>query len=203
MSRSSVRAPHRSVRSRPSQPLDCLTRLEQRPRLETGLEQDHLVQVGRLLHAAEWSGFFDGRCGDQRGVRGARRELLAARPEVGRPVAQIAAQRDVNPLAERRGSGLDGKVTRDPLEVRRQLTKLANGPLQLGLSRGGLAGPLGQGVGVDPALGGAGGYLLDLSGQSVDRVALLGGGGGDRLGVPAGLAGGADDGIESLGGVRR
>src|SRR6266705_436639 len=59
-------------------------------------------------------------------------------------------------------SCLDNKVTRDPLEIRREIAELTDRALEVGLSRRGLARPLGERVGVCPALGRAGGDLLDL-----------------------------------------
>ena len=115
-----MRGPQCSVRTRPRASFDRLAGREQRPRLERGLQQDHLVEVGRLVHPAERRGLFDRGRGDQpsagqRGERGARRgEMLLA-------IAEIAAERDVRSFRQRPpASGLDREVPRDPLEVRRR-----------------------------------------------------------------------------------
>src|SRR5919204_1240620 len=69
------------------------------------------------------------------------------------------------PSATKTRSGLDGKVTRDPLEIRGQIAQLPDGALQLGLPRRRLSGPAGQSVGIGPALGRAGGDLFDLGSE--------------------------------------
>src|SRR4051812_11098779 len=77
--------------------LDGLTSREQRAGLEPRLQRHHLVEVGRLLHAAERCGFLYPRHGDQAGARegGQRR---TRRRQVPCPIAQVAAQRDEGAL---------------------------------------------------------------------------------------------------------
>src|SRR5215213_4955846 len=69
-------------------------------------------------------------------------------------------------------SALDCKVTRDPLQIRRQRTKLPDRTLEVGLARCSFAGALGEGVGIHSASGRAGGNLLDLPGQTIHRITL-------------------------------
>src|SRR3954468_14916299 len=119
----------------------------------------------------------------------------AARPS--RPARRCAARSPkLLPSATKTRSGLDGKVARDPLKIRCEIAQISDGALELGLAGRGFAGPFGQRIGVRPALGGAGSDLFDLSGQRVDRIALLGCCCSDGLGVATGLAGGSHDGIE-------
>jgi hypothetical protein len=67
-----------------------LARLEQTTGVQLRLEENHLIQIRGLLHAAERRCFFDGRGGEQPGL-GERRQRLAGSLEVPGAVAEIAA----------------------------------------------------------------------------------------------------------------
>src|SRR6185295_12013554 len=79
--------------------LDGLQGMEQLPRLETGFQKDHLIEVGRLLLAAQRRGLLDGGGRDERGIRQGR-QSRPRRPQVAFPVAQVAAQRHVDLLRQ-------------------------------------------------------------------------------------------------------
>src|SRR3954452_5839343 len=83
-----------------------------------------------------------------------------------RPACRCAARSPrLLPSATKTRSGLDDKVARDPLEIRGEIAQLPNRALQLSLTGRRLPGALGQRIRVGPALGRAGGNLLDLAGE--------------------------------------
>ena len=75
-------------------------RVHQRPWRHRGFQQQHLVQVRRLLHATERLRLLDGRRGKHPGPR-QRAERIARRGEVGRPLSQVAAPCDEHPRRRR------------------------------------------------------------------------------------------------------
>jgi hypothetical protein len=48
--------------------LDRLAGLKQGAGLQAGFQQDHLIEVRRLLHATQWCCFLDGRRSQQIGL---------------------------------------------------------------------------------------------------------------------------------------
>ena len=163
-----MRGPQCSARTRPRAALDRLAGREQRPRLERGLQQDHLVEVRRLLHPAERRGLLHGGRGDQPGA-GQRRERGARRGEVllrDRPDCCRARRTPVRAAATR--SGLDREVPRDALEVGRRPRRARR------MARSSSACPAAassgaprQRLGLAPGAGRACRHLFDLPGQPV------------------------------------
>ena len=155
---------------------------------QPGLEQHHLVQVGRLVHAGERGGLLDGGRGDEPGVR-QRRQRRAGRGEVPGPVAEVAAERHVGALGGAGPrSGLDDEVPGDALQVGGDLAQLADRPLEVGLParrlgrRGAASASVSVRVRAEPA---ATRSICPV--RPVDRAELLGGRGGDapgRAGLP-------------------
>src|SRR3954453_7711797 len=79
--------------------LDSLQGLKQLPGLEPGFQKNHLIEIGRLLLAAQRRGLLDGGSGDQSGIR-QHCQSRPRCPQVVFPVAQVAAQRDVDLLRQ-------------------------------------------------------------------------------------------------------
>jgi hypothetical protein len=77
--------------------LDGLAGGEQSSRLEGRLQQDHLVEVGGLVHPGQRLGLLHRGGRDQPGGW-QRREGGAGRGEMLLPIAEIAAECDVRPL---------------------------------------------------------------------------------------------------------
>jgi hypothetical protein len=77
--------------------LDGLAGLEESSGLQSCLEQDHLVEIGRLLHPGE-RGCFLYRGSGEKGGFGKRGERFTGRAEVGVAVTQIAAQGNIDSL---------------------------------------------------------------------------------------------------------
>ena len=199
MSRSRVRAPQRSVRTRPRLALDRLAGGQQRARLQGGLEQHHLIEVGGLIHPGERLGLLHGRTPRPGGCRGARRAPRGRRRDArrGRPDC-FRARRTPAPV------GPPSLRSRPRNAARSAGGRVATSP-SCRMARSSSACPAAASsarcasssvsvrVRAEPA---ATRSICSLN--PLDRAELLRGGGGDGLGVAAGLAGGADDRVERL-----
>ena len=154
MSRSRVREPQRSALHAALGPLDGLAGLEQRPRLESGLEQHHLIEIRRAAPCRRAARSPRRRTPPPAGCRAARR--ARREPPPGGPRGRrgcCPAPR--TPARPRRPppSGLHHEVAGDPLQIGRHLAQLADGALQVGLPRRGFAGAAGQGLGLREGAG--------------------------------------------------
>ena len=170
MSRSSVRAPQCSVRTRPCS-RSMAWQASSSSRGESRVSSsDHLIEVRRLAHAAERRGLLDRRRGRPASCRGAAASAARAAARWPVAVAQVAAEGHVRALGPRprHRSALHGKVSGDALQVGGHVAQLADGALEVGLPGRGLGGALRQGLGLAQRAGRAGGDTRG-SGRSARR----------------------------------
>ena len=170
-----MRAPQRSVRTRPC-PRSIAWQASSSARgSRRGLEQHHLVEVGRLVHPAERRRLLDGRRADQPRVREARPARRAPPRRCAGAIAQVAAQRHVRALG-RRGHAQASTAKCRAIRWRSAATSPSSRMARSSSAcpAAASAGAAGQGVGLGPGAGRAGGDPLDLAGEAVDRVELLG-----------------------------
>src|SRR5215213_2625442 len=71
-----------------------LARLQQATGVQPRLQENHLIEIRGLLHAAEWRCLFDGRGGEQLRMR-KRGERLTRSLQVCSAVAEVAAECNV------------------------------------------------------------------------------------------------------------